>query len=104
MMTAKDLVGPLLILTPLPAMSNLTCRRPCGLFSLGPGDRENPASDRLAGTGPSHASIEVLRKVAVGLDTTMSSLIRNLERPLAKASASPKANPLSLSTPRQLWC
>jgi transcriptional regulator with XRE-family HTH domain len=35
-------------------------------------------------------SIEVLRKVAVGLETTMSSLVRDLERSLAKASASPK--------------
>jgi transcriptional regulator with XRE-family HTH domain len=38
-------------------------------------------------------SIEVLRKVAVGLETTMSSLIRDLERSLVKASAAPKANP-----------
>jgi transcriptional regulator with XRE-family HTH domain len=37
-------------------------------------------------------SIEVLRKVAVGLETTMSSLIRDLERSLGKASASPKAD------------
>jgi transcriptional regulator with XRE-family HTH domain len=37
-------------------------------------------------------SIEVLRKVAVGLETTMSALIRDLERSRAKASASLKAD------------
>jgi transcriptional regulator with XRE-family HTH domain len=34
-------------------------------------------------------SIEVLRKVAIGLGTTMSSLIRDLERLLAKSPSSP---------------
>jgi len=36
-------------------------------------------------------SIDVVRKLALGLDTTMSSLVRDLERTLSKAADSEKA-------------